>query len=72
MRNRLLKPRTKIRNLLKLGVKLDDAISVGMSSKGPWRLSRTMGTQSGMTNQWLAQQGLLSIRDLWIKAHGYV
>jgi hypothetical protein len=33
--------------------------------------SRTLATQTGMTNDWLAQQGLLSIRDLWMKAQGY-
>ena len=31
-----------------------------------------VATQTGMTNEWLAQQGLLSIRDLWMKAQGYV
>jgi hypothetical protein len=36
-----------------------------------WRLSRTLATQTGMTNDWLAKQGLLSIRDLWIKVQGY-
>jgi len=24
-----------------------------------------------MTNQWLKTQGLITIRDLWMKAHGY-
>jgi len=27
--------------------------------------------QSGTTNEWLRKQGPLSIRDLWMKAHGY-
>jgi RNA-directed DNA polymerase len=36
-----------------------------------WHLSRTLATQTGMTNQWLKTQGLISIRDLWMKAHGY-
>jgi hypothetical protein len=26
---------------------------------------RWLATQSGMTNEWLKRQGLLSIRDLW-------
>jgi RNA-directed DNA polymerase len=42
-----------------------------MSSKSYWRLSRSLGTQTGMTNDWLAQQGLISVRDLWMKAQGY-
>jgi len=38
-----------------------------MSSKSYGYLSRSPGTQTGMTNQWLTQRGLISIRDLWIK-----
>ena len=33
----------------------------GASSKGYWRLSRTLATQTGMTNDWLRTQGLLRI-----------
>lgn len=55
-------------NLLKLGTPRQQAFSTGLSRKGYWRLSRTLATQKGMTNEWLAQQGLLSIRDLWMKA----
>ena len=61
--------RTKVRELTKLGTYLKTAISVGLSRKGPWRLSRTLATQSGMTNQWLKDQGLLSIKDLWVHIH---
>ena len=65
------RPRTRIGNLLKLGTPRRHAFSTGLSRKGYWRLSRTLATQTGMTNEWLAQQGLLSIRDLWMKAQGY-
>jgi len=65
------RPRTRIGNLLKLGTPRQHAFSTGLSRKGYWRLSRTLATQTGMTNEWLAQQGLLSIRDLWMKAQGY-
>ena len=65
------KPRTKIRNLLALGTSRRQAISTGLSSKSYWHLSKTLATQSGMTNQWLKDQGLISVRDLWMKAHGY-
>jgi len=63
------RPRTKIRNLLKLGTSLKIAIDVGLSRKGPWRLARTMATQTGMTNQWLKDQGLLSVKELWVNIH---
>jgi RNA-directed DNA polymerase len=65
------RPRTRIGNLLKLGTPRRHAFSTGLSRKGYWRLSRTLATQTGMTNEWLARQGLLSIRDLWMKAQGY-
>ncbi len=61
--------RTKVRNLLSIGVSLKAAISVGMSRKGPWHLARTLATQAGMTNQWLKKQGLISIKELWVNIH---
>ncbi|MBL3535763.1 MAG: group II intron reverse transcriptase/maturase, partial [gamma proteobacterium endosymbiont of Lamellibrachia anaximandri] len=63
------KPRTRICNLIKLGVRTRTAVSLGLSSKGPYRLARTLATQSGMTNKWLAKQGLVSVREHWIKFH---
>jgi len=65
-------PRTKVKNLLALGASKRQAIATALSSKSYWHLSRTLSTQTGMTNEWLQQQGLLSVRDLWMKAHGYV
>jgi RNA-directed DNA polymerase len=63
--------RTKIRNLLALRTTKWHAIRTGLSSTGYWHLSRTLATQTGMTNDWLQCQGLISVRDLWMKAHGY-
>ena len=63
------KPRTRIRNLIRLGVRVRTAVHLGLSSKGPYRLARTLATQSGMTNKWLEEQGLVSVRELWIKFH---
>lgn len=63
--------RTKIGQLLALGVDKRTAILTGISSKSYWHLSRSKATQMGMTNDWLKAQGLVSIRDLWMKAHGY-
>jgi len=61
--------RTKVRNLRKLGTPLLSAISVGLSRKGPWHLSRTLATNSGMSNQWLKDQELVSIKQLWVNIH---
>lgn len=63
--------RTKISHLMALGVGKKTAIITGVSSKSYWHLSRSKATQVGMTNDWLKAQGLVSIRDLWMKAHGY-
>jgi len=40
-----------------------------LSRKSYWHLSKTMATQSGITNEWLKSQGLVSVRDLWITLH---
>ena len=39
------------------------------SRKGYWYLSKILATQTGTTNEWIASQGLISVRDLWLKAH---
>jgi RNA-directed DNA polymerase len=61
--------RTRVRELLKLGTFKKTAIQAGLSRKSYWRLSKTLATQSGMTNQWLAEQGLVSIKTLWVSFH---
>ena len=62
--------RTKVRELLKMGTDRFVAIRSAMSRKGPWRLSRTLATHTGMTNKWFAKEyQLVSIRDTWISLH---
>ena len=61
--------RTRVRELRKLGTSLNAALSAGLSRKGPWRLARTLATQTSMTNQWLKGQGLLSVKELWVNIH---
>jgi RNA-directed DNA polymerase len=63
------KTRTKVKNLTRQGCPLDMAISVGMSRKGPWHLSRTYATQLAMNDKWLEDQGLISIKRLWVGIH---
>ena len=63
--------RTKIKNLLGVGTSKRQAILTAISSKSDWRLSRTLATQTGMTNDGWKSHGLISVRDLWMKAHGY-
>jgi RNA-directed DNA polymerase len=61
--------RAKIRHLLALGIKLSDAIKAGTSSKVRRCMSRTKVTQMAMSNVSLTQQGLISIKDHWIRFH---
>ena len=64
--------RTKIRNLLKLGVSLQTAIQHSVSSKSNWHMARTPALQQALSNAWLKAQGLVSVKDRWCKAQGYV
>jgi len=63
--------RTKARHLLALGVSKSAALMTAASGKSYWHLSKSIATQTGMTNEWLEKQGLINIRALWMKAHGY-
>jgi RNA-directed DNA polymerase len=61
--------RTRVRALIRLGTPEKSAVLAGLSRKAYWHSARTLGTQSGMTDRWLAEQGLLSVRELWIAVH---
>ena len=61
--------RTKVRYLLKLGTSKRQAILTALSRKGPWHLARTLAAQTGMTNKWLYEQGLISVKEQWVKMH---
>ncbi|MBN2001175.1 hypothetical protein JW935_26770 [candidate division KSB1 bacterium] len=63
------KPRTRIGNLISLGTPKGQAISVGLSCKGPWRLAKTFGSQGALTNAYLKEQCLISVLDLWVAFH---
>lgn len=61
--------RTKVRELRKLGTDLGTAIRAGMNRDGPWAMSRRLAAHTGLTNQWLKDQGLVSVKELWVKIH---
>ncbi|HHF8233829.1 TPA: group II intron maturase-specific domain-containing protein, partial [Klebsiella pneumoniae] len=63
------KPRTKVRNLMRLGVHVQAAVACGITSKGPWRSSKTPGINQALSNAYLKSQGLYALRDGWIKLH---
>ncbi len=61
--------RTRIRHLMRLGVSKSVAISLGMSSKGYYRLAKTKAVQLALNNNWLTSQGLVSVEEQWVKFH---
>ncbi len=63
------RPRRRIRELIKLGVRKPDAISMGLSRKSYWRLSKTLATNAGLNNAHFDKIGLISMRTLWCKIH---
>ena len=44
--------RTRIRELIALGVPRRQAIRHGISRKGPWHMAKTIASGVGMTNAW--------------------
>jgi RNA-directed DNA polymerase len=59
--------RTRRRELIRLGVPRRQAIRHAKSRKGPWHMAKTIASGVGMTNAWLEQTGVLSLKSLWAK-----
>jgi len=59
------KSSTRLKQLLKLGVNKRDALGAAKSGKGPWRLSRTLPVQRGLSTEFLAEQGLFNLEEDW-------
>lgn len=63
------RPKKRRYELRKLGVRESQINTMVSSRKGHWKLSRTLATNSGMTNAWLKEQGLISLKEQWVKIH---
>ena len=63
--------RTEVKDLLALGVDLKSAIQHSVSSNSYRQMSGTPVINQAISNAWLTEQGLLSVKDLWCKAQGY-
>ena len=68
------KPRTKVRNLMRLGrsdawVHVQAAVACGITSKGPWRSAKSPGINQALSLDYLKSEGLYSLRDGWIALH---
>jgi RNA-directed DNA polymerase len=60
-------PRTRIRNLRKLGVRRDQALTHGFSSKGAWVMSSSQAVHEALSIAYLTQEGLVSLLTIWQK-----
>jgi RNA-directed DNA polymerase len=61
--------RSRIGRLIKLGSPKYHAILTGLSRKGYWHLAKTLSTNCGLSKTYLDEQGLVSIRTLWVGIH---
>jgi RNA-directed DNA polymerase len=61
--------RKRIGELIRLGSPKHQAILTGLSRKGYWHLAKTYATNCGLSKEYLQDQGLVSLRTLWIGIH---
>jgi RNA-directed DNA polymerase len=59
------RPKRRREMLIRLGVPRRQAIRHARSRLGYWHMSKTIASGVGLTNAWLAGQGLLSLKSLW-------
>ena len=59
----------RIGELIRLGSPKHQAILTGLSRKSYWHLAKTYATNCGLSKEYLEDQGLVSIRTLWIGIH---
>ncbi|MCG8649340.1 MAG: group II intron reverse transcriptase/maturase, partial [Pirellulales bacterium] len=60
------RPKRRRQMLIRLGVPVRQAIRHARSRKGYWRMAKTIASGVGLTNAWLEEQGLISIKTLWV------
>ncbi len=59
--------RTRVRMLLKLGVRRDEAISHGCSGRGYWVMSSSAAMHVAISIDYLKKNGLASLEEIWSK-----
>jgi RNA-directed DNA polymerase len=63
------RPKKRRRELRRLGVSESQINMLNGSRKSYWKLSRTLATNSGLSNAWLKEQGLISLKEQWSSIH---
>ena len=61
------RPRTRIVNLRKLGIREHEAVTHGISSKGPWVMSASQAVHQALSVDYLSERGLASLLEIWTK-----
>jgi RNA-directed DNA polymerase len=61
------RPKRRREMLIRLGVPRRQAIRHARSRKSYWHMAKTIASGVGLTNAWLAEQGLISMKTLWAK-----
>ena len=59
--------RTRIRMLLKLGVRRDEAFSHGSSGRGAWVMSKSAAMHVAISLEYLNKKGLANLEEIWSK-----
>ncbi len=61
------RPRTRIANLRQLGIREHEAVTHGISSKGPWVMSSSQAVHQALSVDYLRESGLASLSEIWHK-----
>jgi RNA-directed DNA polymerase len=56
-------------NYSRLGLHVQAKIACGITSKGPWRSTKTPGINQALSLAYLKSEGLYSLLDDWIALH---
>ena len=59
------RPKRRREMLIRLGVPRRQAIRHARSRQSYWHMAKTIASGVGLTNAWLHEQGLLSLKTLW-------
>ena len=60
-------PRKRRRMLIKMGVRPDEVKKASRARKGYWRMSQNSLVRLALNNTYLANQGVPSMRELWVR-----
>lgn len=63
------RPKTRRKKLISLGIDRDQVKMASRSRKGHWRMCQNSLVRMALTNDWLGDQGVPSIKEQWISVY---